>query len=110
MCVCVCVMEDGGSGSERYLLLLLLLFDSLCVRVCACDRTKGHEADFVVTHESLRCSIPQVKHRRKRSYPPTQHTRDKHFYSPSLRSFALAPSSVDERVVIIGGGPAPNSQ
>lgn len=36
-------------------------------------------------------------------------TRDKHFYSPSLLSAALAPS-VDERVVIIGGGPAPNSQ
>lgn len=103
------MVEDGGSGSERYLLLLLLLFDSLCACVCACDRTKGHEANVVVTHGSLRRSIPQVRHRRERSYPPTQHTRDKHFYSPSLLSFALAPS-VDERVVIIGGGPAPNSQ
>lgn len=36
-------------------------------------------------------------------------TRDKHFYSPSLLSFTLAPL-VDESVVIIGGGPAPNSQ
>lgn len=44
----MCAVLNSGSFTERFLLFLLFL----CLTVSMSDRTKGHEADSVVAHES----------------------------------------------------------